>query len=135
MSQNRHSALLMNFLTPLLYGAGLLALFQLIKLECFASVETRFAVLTGAIAGFGLFGFITAIRPLTDPSSCSPLSTELNQKVQTLKHLLSETNQQLQHSEDRFHFALEKMPVLFVAFDATGNITIPRKNATTLNLY
>ncbi|HEY9623930.1 MAG TPA: PAS domain-containing protein [Crinalium sp.] len=123
MSQSRRSALLMSFLTLLCCGAGLLALFQLIKLDCVAAVETRFAVLAGAIAGFGLFGLVAAIRNLTDPSSHSTSSTELDQKVQTLKDLLSETNQQLQNSEDRFRFALEKMPVLFVAFDATGNIS------------
>ncbi|HEY9657885.1 MAG TPA: PAS domain S-box protein, partial [Allocoleopsis sp.] len=123
MPQNRLSPLLMNLLTLLFYGAGLLALFQFIKFDCFASGEAKFALLAGAIAGFGLFGLITAIRRFTDPSSRSPLSTELNQKVQTLQHLLSETNQQLQNSEDRFRFVLEKMPVLFVAFDATGNIS------------
>lgn len=115
MPQNRLAPLL-NLLSLLCYGAGLIGLSQLIIAGCFPG-GVNVAILSGGVVGIGLFGLVTMILTLirkndnSKPSAGPNEKVErvLNEKVQSLNYLLSDTHQQLQDSEERFRTSIETM--------------------------
>ncbi|HEY9625030.1 MAG TPA: PAS domain-containing protein, partial [Crinalium sp.] len=81
-------------------------------------------LLMGGLGGIGALGLITMIRSRRNASPTT--STAIEEKVQVLNHLLSDTHQQLQASEKRFHTSIETMLDCFGIYsairDARGQI-------------
>ncbi|MBD2463609.1 PAS domain-containing protein [Oscillatoria sp. FACHB-1407] len=109
---------LLTTLLPLLgYGAGLIGLAQLIHSNCSFS-EANLAVLAGGVGAIGLFGLVTTILSLTRRNTTFSPSTALDEQVTSLSHLLSNTHQQLQNSEERFRTSIETMLDCFGIYSA-----------------
>lgn len=119
MPQNYPPALLISRLSLLLSGLGLLGLLQLVWSGCVAAEGINLLILSCGFVGGSLLGGISLLATLRHPHS--PPLIELDEKVRSLKHLLSDTHQQLQASEERFRTSIETMLDCFGIYSAIRN--------------
>lgn len=109
--------LLTKFLSLLVYGVGLISLTQLIASECFLH-GVGLAFLASGTGAIGVFGLITTLLSVPREDTTSSPSTALDQKVNSLSDLLSDTHQQLQDSDARFRTSIETMLDCFGIYTA-----------------
>ncbi|HEY9614141.1 PAS domain S-box protein [Allocoleopsis sp.] len=109
MPQNPRFTRLTSFLCFLGCLAGLAYLSRWVSSECFSPEVLILAVLSIGLGTLavreGVVAAIAYFRPIPDEA----LPDTLREKVDSLNHLLSDTNQQLQDSEERFRTSIETM--------------------------
>ncbi|MFB2836117.1 PAS domain-containing protein [Floridanema evergladense] len=96
--QNKRFALLVNLLSLLIYGVGLIGLSQTIDSK-FSCGWINLAVVSGGVGSIGLFGLVTMLLALTHTNASFLPFAAFNEKMQFLNCQLSDTHEQLKESE------------------------------------
>src|SRR5919202_3041279 len=109
MPQNPRFTRLTSFLCFLGCLGGLAYLSRLVSPECFSSEVVILAVLSIGLGTLAVREWVVAAIAYFRPNPDEPLPDTLREKVDSLNHLLSDTNQQLQDSEERFRTSIETM--------------------------